>query len=91
MYTPSKGCSCSNTRDCDCVLVASPALGVSDARANALARPWCSVLSRGTWYHHFMLPLSMALNDVVVPLQEASREDDGFFIKDGIIVVTKGM
>ena len=24
-------------------------------------------------------------------LQEASREDDGFFIKDGIIVVTKGM
>jgi hypothetical protein len=37
------------------------------------------------------LPLGIVSDNVVSMLQEASREDDGFFIKDGIIVVTKGV
>jgi hypothetical protein len=48
-------------------------------------------ISTTAWYQHIILPLGIAFDTVVSMLQEASREDDGFFIKDGIIVVTKGM
>ena len=36
------------------------------------------------------MSLGTEIHGVTLMLQEASREDDGFFIKDGIIVVTKG-